>query len=299
MAQYKNVVERDGDGNITIPSLNPQDSSISSGSATSLFMTAWGAKATELGLTATATETPAGSSGSKSCAKDMLKIGLCALGNDSINHIWSKKTATIKTRNSVSRSISLQTTMTSSAIDPYYKILAGKTGSLGSDNALILVSEIDGVEVVGAILGTTNAANRFPAMKELFDIAKKVINNESISGMSVTLATNAAVCVVPSTPALWDNQTIETLYAQNETAQAGVASVAKVMTAITALDYISDLNANIEFSASEVNVGGSGAVFQEGDLVTVKDVLLSMFLPSSNQGATALARYAGQIISAI
>ena len=299
MAQYKNTVLKDGESGLIVPTLDPWDGSISETSATSTFMTAWAEKATSLSLTATQTTTPDGGSGSMSCALDMLKIGLCALGNDTINHVWSKKSATIKTKNSASRSIALETTMSSTSIEPYYKILAGKTGSMGNDNALLMVSEIDGVEVLGAILGASQAGDRFPAMKQLLDIAKKILNNESVSGLSVTSATNAAVCIVPQTPSLWDDQTITPLYAQNETAQAGVASVAKVMTALTALDYINDINANIEFTQRDINAGGSGQVFQVGDLVTVRDVLLSMFLPSSNQGATALARYAGQIISSI
>ena len=61
------------------------------------------------------------------------------------------------------------------------------------------------------------------------------------------------------------------------------------------LDYIKDIHETIEFVDSDI-IGGSGAVFETGDIITYEDALFAMMLPSSNMAAQAVARSVGEKI---
>lgn len=67
------------------------------------------------------------------------------------------------------------------------------------------------------------------------------------------------------------------------------------MTAITALDYMTNLDEKIVVQESDITFG-MGNYFNIGDIITFRDALYSMMLPSSNTCATAVARTAGERI---
>ena len=295
MSVLRDVLLKDGYGNSVIPLVTPKADEPYN-TAVGAFMDAFDAKAASLLMTNTSAAAPSGSGTTASTAHDLLKLTVAALGYDELNRIWSARTKTITTRNSVSRTITLTTTVTSSSFEDYYMLLAGKTGSMGTANALVVVGLCEDTLCAGAIIGAAQAGNRFPAMKELFDIAKIALNGGDTSGESVTNALGAAVCVVPRYPALYDARELETLFTQAASTVASQASVTKVLTAITALDYLKDLDELITMTEDDVAVGGSGAVFQTGDIVSYRDLLYAMMLPSSNMAAHALAHNVGNII---
>lgn len=63
---------------------------------------------------------------------------------------------------------------------------------------------------------------------------------------------------------------------------------------MTALDFCPDLGEKIEFISSDLT-DGSGAIFQAGDIVSLKDAIAALLLPSSNMAATAIARNIGKL----
>lgn len=77
-----------------------------------------------------------------------------------------------------------------------------------------------------------------------------------------------------------------------------IASNTKVLTAITALDYISDLDEELTIKASDIQPG-TGPIFAGGERMTFRDALYAMMLPSSNTCAYAIARAVGNKLLSI
>lgn len=296
MAIYKDVELKDGIGNTIFPAIG-ESSSATYSEAVSAFMRKFADKASSLLMSSTSSSSPSGVSGANSTAHDLLKLTVASTQYDQLNHVWSAKSKTIQTKNSVPRTINLETTVTSSDFENYYTLIAGKTGTLGSANALVVVGLCEGELLAGAVIGANSANARFTAMKELFDIAKKALNGQDVSGDSVVNAQSASVCVVPKIPSLYDCRELDVLFNQNQNSVLGMASVTKVLSAITALDYIDDLDKTITFVAQDI-VSGSGQFFSAGDIITYRDALYCMMLPSSNSAAQAVASNVGKIIIA-
>lgn len=85
------------------------------------------------------------------------------------------------------------------------------------------------------------------------------------------------------------------LYEKGPTVQLLQASLTKVMTCMVMLDYVSDLDGTMTVLASD-STGGSGNNLNAGDVITYRDALYNMMLPSSNVTTTVVARTVGGII---
>lgn len=185
-----------------------------------------------------------------------------------------------------------------SPFNDHYYVLGGKTGHWGSAlNLLMCACNSQGETLVGVIGYATSELNRFLAMRQLFKIGfDKLHNIENTS--TVTAATYAVVWELPKfNSAMCSNGYWPTpLYEQNVNTEFTTASVIKTLTVITALDYITDLEDTYIIQESDTYVGGSGNVFQAGDIVKIRDLLYAIMLPSSNHAATALAHYVGNLI---
>lgn len=143
---------------------------------------------------------------------------------------------------------------------------------------------------VGVIMDATSADNRFYAMIELLDSAVGKRNGE-VDG-NVTLAESGCVCLLPrGNTAMYEGFPFEMLYSKNENVVTGPASTTKVWAIACALDWLKDINEKITIKSYDVRSGEP--VLAEGDVLTVKDLLYGMMLPSSNTCANALARLAG------
>lgn len=149
--------------------------------------------------------------------------------------------------------------------------------------------------LAGAVLDANSDSDRFAAMKELFDIGKKKMADPSavIGDGEFTKATKGAVCAIPVYPtAMYEKYPTVMLYSKNADTQAVPASVTKVMSLVTGMDYLSTFEDVITITSTDP-IGGSGAYFSAGDTMTMQEVILSMLLPSSNTAAQAFARLCG------
>ncbi len=152
--------------------------------------------------------------------------------------------------------------------------------------------------LIGAIMGTDTDEKRFLAMKQLFDIGMKRFKdrNSVISDSEFTYAESGSVALLPEiNTAMYEKHTVDYLYSKNGNLQHMPASVTKVMTTIVGLPYIGNIGECITIEEDDV-IGGSGNYFNAGDVLTIKDLIYSMMLPSSNTTATAYARYVGKIL---
>ncbi len=95
-----------------------------------------------------------------------------------------------------------------------------------------------------------------------------------------------------------DNQTGLILASQNANAKLQVASLTKIATAIVVFDWAqlnkADLSQMAAVSARAVRAGGiNPAGLQEGDSLSLRDLLYTSLMASDNVAATALAEHVG------
>lgn len=151
---------------------------------------------------------------------------------------------------------------------------------------------------VGAVLDATSGANRYAAMRELYTVAQKVLDDPSYvtSDSDLTYASKGAVCVLPQYPAgMYQEYPINVLYAKSGDTASIPASTTKVMTLITGLDYIPDMFERITIVSDDIE-DGSSSLLTTGDVLTIHDLVYAMMLVSSNTAAVAFARVAGDKI---
>lgn len=84
----------------------------------------------------------------------------------------------------------------------------------------------------------------------------------------------------------------EILYEQNSNEQTSIASITKIMTALVAMDNISDYDSIITITTAdfEGTTGYSKAGFSVGDRVTYRDLLYGILLPSGADAVSAIVR---------
>lgn len=247
------------------------------------------------------------SSGSgKVTIQDLVQLGIMAQSNETISDIWGVSTYTLKNQvnNSTQEITSTVTSGTySKNLSDYYDILGGKTGSTTVYNLVIAVKNKEtGMTFVGAVSSDTadsESSNRFSNAKILFDIATRLATdrNADISDLETQLKSNrASVCIMPEDP---ENYLTEDLfeseyhlYTKGKDDVFMYASTQKVLSVLTALDYIDDLDEVVTIIASDIQ-SGSGPTMTAGSQYTIRDLLYAMMLPSSNTSAEVIARIAG------
>jgi len=95
-----------------------------------------------------------------------------------------------------------------------------------------------------------------------------------------------------------DNQTGHILASKERDAKVQVASLTKVATAMVVLDWAQlnkqDLGAQVEITGAALRAAGVNPVgLQEGDQLSIRDLLYCALMASDNVAATALAQHVG------
>lgn len=259
------------------------------------FMAYMNNKATDIGMKNSKFIDAAGFY-NRTTAYDLLKLGVYASSYDDLVETWHKNYYQVTVAGNQPRVIELYTTVAGAQLEDYYFLFGGKTGTVdGQVNLLALVEGPDERLFCVVVLGCSG--NRFAAAKQAMDAAVVKYNNPNadVSGYVVD-AKSAAVCLVPrNNTKAYTDYPLNILYAKDIYTQRTPASITKVMTAICALDYINDINESFMINATDIT-GGSGNYFYAGDILTYKEALHAMMLPSSNTCAEAVATAAGHKI---
>ena len=153
-----------------------------------------------------------------------------------------------------------------------------------------------GTIFVGAVLNATGETARFTAMKQLFDIAHRKVKDPSVTieSSELSAASKGAVCLLPPyNSAMFENYQFPYLFKKNGDVQDIPASTTKVMSLITGLDFVNNVQEIITIVSDDVQTG-SGNYFSEGDTMTIEELMLGMMLSSSNTCAMAFARVCGE-----
>jgi len=100
----------------------------------------------------------------------------------------------------------------------------------------------------------------------------------------LSVSAHAAVLLEPSGG--------DIVYARNSTERMSMASTTKIMTALVAVES-GDLKQSYAIPAEAVGVEGSSVYLQEGEHLTLEDLLYAVMLESANDAATAVACLVG------
>ena len=89
---------------------------------------------------------------------------------------------------------------------------------------------------------------------------------------------------------LYDPLSDQILYAKNEEEVLGMASTTKIMTALVALEQY-DLQQSVLVKKSWTGIEGSSMYLQEGEVLTLQELLYGLMLSSGNDAAVAIAEH--------
>ncbi len=234
----------------------------------------------------------------RTTALDLAKLLLYAHGYRQLDPIWRAEAHTVTIRGPWPREKNVVSTFAGSLLKDYYKIIGGKTGTLNRyalrNLAVILEDgESEGrlaVVVLGADDPDDGVHSRFEAVRQVVAAALQKRKNPTYETDPNTICCEAAaVCLV--------SQELQMLYEKKADSIMMPASVTKILTAISVIDIVGDLNKEFTFEEFDTQIGRFyREEFLPGDVVTFEDALYSMMLPSINVSANAVANRAGQIL---
>lgn len=263
--------------------------------AKSVFMEYMNNKAKSIGMENTKFIDAAGFY-NRTTAYDLLRMGVYACGYDPIVETWHKNEYSISVKGNIDRNVDITTTVKGAALEDYYFLFGGKTGTVdGQSNLLAVVEGPDERLFVVVVLGAS--VNRFEAAKQAMDVAVQKYNDPNFDASSVDVpAKSAAVCLVPKNNTLaYTDYPLTILYEKDIYTSRTPASITKVMTSMCMLDFVNDLNEEMVIASSDITAG-SGNYFYAGDRISYKEALHAMLLPSSNTCAEAVATNVGHIM---
>ncbi|WP_428909960.1 serine hydrolase [Niallia sp. Krafla_26] len=265
-----------------------------------IFINEMNKKAKEIGLTHTHFIEPAGFPSTiehTMSTRDMVKVVIYASRYKELASIWNKKSYTFHIEGDTPRELTINTTVSFPIIENEYDLFGGKTGCIWGTNEIdgyhvvLITSAPNNRQFVVALRGASTEEERCRDVKTSLDNAKKLLENPSETIEEIT-SESVSICYMPSSHGPYDPPLI---YSKNPDIAGHPASVTKVMSAIIALDYMTNLDEKIVIQETDITYG-TGSFFSAGDIITFRDALYSMMLPSSNTCANAVARIVGEKI---
>ncbi len=236
--------------------------------------------------------------GSATTACDMLQILIHAAGIPQIAEKWNKDRYEMKVLGRNARTELLLTSVTSCEYDESkWPIIGGKTGTITVKGSvsynLAWITTVGDTEIACVLMGDTTDVHRWQDAEMINRYLEETSNGE-LKELHIH-APQCAVTRLPAHPIMYDNYTFALLASRSPLSEGIPASLTKLMTLITAYDYISDENEMVRIISSDL-IGGSGSNLKAGDIVSIRDLVYDMLLPSSNCAAKALARHIGNKI---
>ncbi|MGI5838311.1 MAG: D-alanyl-D-alanine carboxypeptidase family protein [bacterium] len=125
---------------------------------------------------------------------------------------------------------------------------------------------------------------------------KRIVAATIVAALLLTVTAPASAAPVVNTRAaiLMDAATGMIIYQENAFARLPPASTTKIMTAVLALEN-GDMGAQVTTSRRAANTEGSSIWLQEGETLTLQEMLYGMLLKSGNDASVAIAEHvAGQ-----
>ncbi len=122
---------------------------------------------------------------------------------------------------------------------------------------------------------------------------KKMMKRTAAFLLAAALLYPASAAAISAQRAvLLDGQTGRVLYSRQAEEKSLIASTTKIMTALVVCEQCNVLD-RVRIPKEAVGIEGSSMYLQEGEVLTVQELLYGMMLHSGNDAATALAIYCG------
>lgn len=256
-------------------------------------------KARELNMINSVFNDPAGIE-NYSTANDILNCLIEAVNTEVIYDIFTQKKDVIKIKGSNEREMAFESKTLlgtrSEDLTGYYKTICGKGGTLSIPkifNSAVVVETSDNVKLACVVMNAYGSnesnENRFAAIKQAVDAA---LGN---AGERNVCAKSAIVCIMPENK----RDELNIIYKKNPCEIIKPASMSKMLTAIVVLEHIKDIRTEICVKQEMIDMIPDifyHKDFMAGDIVSVRDLLSAMFLPSSNAAAYILGCVVGEMI---
>ena len=122
---------------------------------------------------------------------------------------------------------------------------------------------------------------------------KKILNRTAAAFLAAVLLCPCRADAISAEKAiLLDGQTGRVLYEKCADQQSLIASTTKIMTALIVCQQCNVLD-RMQIPKEAVGIEGSSMYLQEGEILTLQDLLYGLMLSSGNDAAMALAIYCG------
>ena len=234
--------------------------------------------------------------GSAITPHDAILLAMKAQSCAAIAGVWGKKQHAMHVGGPQAR-IDTIASLSKAVFTERYKLLGCKTGTLGGQAGVILLCQgTKGDLYAASILGSVHE-QRWRDARRLIDMAERRATAFNVPAADGDLrAQGAAVCRMPMVYVPWMRRILPAwLYQRNVDRPLLPASVTKTMTAICMLDFVDNLDEKFTIEESDL-MPGSGPRFKAGDVLSYREALYAMFLPSSNTAAVAVAHAVGRKI---
>jgi D-alanyl-D-alanine carboxypeptidase len=249
-----------------------------------LFISKMNEVAKNIGMLNSNFKNPSGltKKGQLSTSYDLSVLLLQASLNPIIVKIWKKEKHIVRILGDNTRKSEIKSTVYNKSLNNYYDILGGKTGTVGFiKNLSVLLYAKDEIYLVTVLKAK---GNRFHQEKLIMDT---VLDNKenNIDANSFTVLKYHIKNIE-----LLKNFKPHSIFSKNESDKSNPASITKLLTLITALEYPIDLNDKIKIQESDIVEDNMNNIYV-GDIISLNDAIHFMLLSSSNILANAVARY--------
>lgn len=119
----------------------------------------------------------------------------------------------------------------------------------------------------------------------------------ALSFFKVAVAKGSVPAVSAASACVYDCETGRFLFSLDENTKRPIASTTKIMTALVAIEQVSDLSCKVKVGKESVGIEGTSLYLKEGDVLTLKDLLYGVLLVSGNDAAIAVAVYVSGSVS--
>jgi len=230
-------------------------------------------------------------------AEDMSKLVLKIIEYPEILKVWREKKYTIRFNGLNEREMEIESFIIDKDFEQFYNILGGKSGTLYPDvfNLIMLSSDADDQIFLTIIMQTASRKDRFLDSKKLIDLTRAKISNSNHSHITGIKAESFVVYRIKNNLLSLTNHFYDQIYSENSDSKVQPASITKLMTALLVVENITDLDKQFEIKGSDI-IDSSGPLVCIGDMISYRDALYALLLPSSNTMATALSRKVGEIL---
>ncbi len=256
--------------------------------------------------------------------EDMCKIGIAAVQNPVMNSIWGKSSYTSHYTNAEGKNINLTVNHAVLELEqckkwilPNYTVVGSKSGWLNYTsetrpyyvcNCLVAVEGPDDTYMVGYVYnkrGDNGDDSVYYYLNILYQILEAKYYGQDTADLEARLACDSCVgAIIPKDGSAVDGYDYFGAdskfinYSKNGKELITTASTWKTFTGLTCVRYFTEeqLDMKITVTAEDLNSIDSMPPLKEGDVITLRDALHFMMLPSSNVAPTIIARAVGEDI---